>query len=281
MWRTFGLLAMAGLVIGGLYFAVWYRGDSTPQAKPDEPETHAKKQHEHDKGIVALDNYHAKLVVEEGGILRLFILDKDEKKAAQIERQEIPISVRAEGDPASVRVTLTPDPEENGEKVSAFTGALPEELQNKPLRVTARLKINGVPYVPEFASLGHGDRRHAAMPAVPTAGSKKERDLFLTAGGIYTEGDIQANGKTVPREKFKGIDWPHDDITQVGEKICPVTDNKADPRCTWVVGGEIYEFCCHPCLTKFVTWAKSEADKTRIKSPDHYVSTEDHVKKKR
>jgi hypothetical protein len=87
-------------------------------------------------------------------------------------------------------------------------------------------------------------------------GTPLERKLFLTPGGIYTAADIEANGNTMPSEKFKGISWPHDDELQAGDKVCPVTANKTYPRCYWIVNAKKYEFCCTPCLDKFLKWAK-------------------------
>ena len=84
-----------------------------------------------------------------------------------------------------------------------------------------------------------------------------------------SEADIEANGNTIPTLKFKGIDWPHDENRKPGDKLCPVTNQKADPRCSWIVNGKKYEFCCPPCVNKFVRWAKTEPEK--IKDPDIYV----------
>jgi len=93
--------------------------------------------------------------------------------------------------------------------------------------------------------------------------------LFLTPGGIYTTADIEANGKTTPSVKYKDISWPHADDLRKGDTVCPVTTNKADPRCNWIVNGKKYEFCCTPCLDKFVKWAKQ--DPKKIKKPEEYV----------
>lgn len=126
----------------------------------------------------------------------------------------------------------------------------------------------------------HAGHTHAKMPAGPEAGSEAERKLFLTPGGIYTQKDIEANGNVVPSVKYRDIDWPHDDITKVGEPICPITDNKADPRCIWIVNGKSYTFCCTPCLSKFVRIAKDDERHHQIKAPEEYVSEEKHLKKK-
>ena len=73
--------------------------------------------------------------------------------------------------------------------------------------------------------------------------------------------DIKANGNTVPEEKFKGKTWEHADDLKVGDKTCPVTKNKAETECAWVVQGQTYEFCCPPCLDKFIGWAHHQPEK--------------------
>src|SRR5262245_65014013 len=123
--------------------------------------------------------------------------------------------------------------------------------------------INGKPGLGEFTLTKHGD-----VP-VGVSGTSAERDLFLTPGGIYTTADIKANGSTVPSQKFRDVSWPHDDDLKPGDKVCPVTANKADPRCNWIVNGKKYEFCCTPCLDKFIKWAKQDPNK--VKEPDSYI----------
>ena len=54
-----------------------------------------------------------------------------------------------------------------------------------------------------------------------------------------------------------------------GDKICPITDTKANPKCTWIVGGKTYQFCCPPCIDEFVRLAKENPDK--VKDPEEYV----------
>ena len=101
------------------------------------------------------------------------------------------------------------------------------------------------------------------------SGTPFERELFLKPGGVYSDADIQANGNTVPSAKYGGISWPHEDEIQKGDKVCPVTANKSDERCHWIVNAKRYEFCCTPCLDKFVKWAKEQPEK--IKDPADYV----------
>jgi YHS domain-containing protein len=54
-----------------------------------------------------------------------------------------------------------------------------------------------------------------------------------------------------------------------GDKICPVTMTKANPKCAWVVGGKTYEFCCPPCVDEFVKLAKENPND--VKAPGAYI----------
>ncbi len=96
----------------------------------------------------------------------------------------------------------------------------------------------------------------------------EERELYLTAAGKYTLEDIEANGNRTASEKFKGFKAAHDLRPQPGDKICPVTLTKANPQCTWIVGGQEYQFCCPPCIDEFVALAKEDGE---IKDPEDYV----------
>lgn len=132
-------------------------------------------------------------------------------------------------------------------------------------------EIDGKPSQGEFKEELEGHGHPGAMESAKTSGQPTDREvgLFLTPGGIYTQADIEKNGRVVPSVKFQGMSWPHDDDLKKGDKVCPVTDNKSDPNCSWYVNGKKYEFCCPPCLEKFVGWAKNQPAK--IKEPEAYV----------
>jgi len=105
--------------------------------------------------------------------------------------------------------------------------------------------------------------------AAPSAASNKERELYLTPGGIYTQADIEANGNQLPAAKFRGVRVNHDIKPQKGDRLCPITLTKANPGYVWVVGGKAYQFCCPPCVEEFVRTAK--AGGAGIKDPGEYV----------
>lgn len=139
--------------------------------------------------------------------------------------------------------------------VANFAGIVIGEIDGKPSQGEFREELEG-----------HG---HAASSKTTGRPTDREVSLFLTPGGIYTAADIEKNGRVVPSVKFQGVSWSHDDDLKKGDKVCPVTDNKADAQCVWYVNGKKYEFCCPPCLEKFVGWAKNQP--TKIKEPEAYV----------
>jgi hypothetical protein len=99
----------------------------------------------------------------------------------------------------------------------------------------------------------------------------EESVLYLTAGGKYTQADIDANGRVTASTKFRGVKSLHDMSPQPGDKICPVTRTKANPKFTWIVDGQPYQFCCPPCVDEFVKTAKQSPDE--IQPADRYVKT--------
>ncbi|MEX0820434.1 MAG: permease [Pirellulaceae bacterium] len=96
-----------------------------------------------------------------------------------------------------------------------------------------------------------------------------ERGLYLSPGGIYTAADIAANGGQTASQRFAGFRSSHDMNPPTGSLICPVTQTKANPQCTWIVNGKTYQFCCPPCVDEFVRMAKESPEE--IKEPEDYV----------
>jgi len=97
-----------------------------------------------------------------------------------------------------------------------------------------------------------------------------EQELYLTPGGIYSEADIEANGRQTASQSFASFRSKHDMNPAVGSLICPITQTKANPECTWIVNGRTYQFCCPPCVDEFVRRAKE--------NPDEILEPEDYVK---
>ncbi len=113
---------------------------------------------------------------------------------------------------------------------------------------------------------------HDGDDAMPVGvGADEERALYLTPGGIYTEADIKANGSMTAGDKYKGKMAKHDMKPKAGDKVCPITMTKANPKFTWIIGGKTYEFCCPPCIDEYVLLAKT--------SPKEVLDPSEYVKK--
>lgn len=115
--------------------------------------------------------------------------------------------------------------------------------------------------------LRYGERNERAMPG--GVGSAEARELYLTPGGLYTEADVRANGSMTVSRKYREFHAKHDFRPGPGDRICPITRTKANPACTWIIGGRTYSFCCPPCVDEFLRLAKEHPD--QVKPPDFYV----------
>jgi hypothetical protein len=104
------------------------------------------------------------------------------------------------------------------------------------------------------------------MPA-PLADAVQQA-LYRSPGGAYNLADIDANGGLLPAEKYRAFQARHDPRPQPGDLLCPVTRTKANPACTWIVGGREYQFCCPPCIDEFVRLAKERPQE--IEPPGAY-----------
>lgn len=112
--------------------------------------------------------------------------------------------------------------------------------------------------------------RDGSAPDMPAGlGGDAERELFFTPGGLYSPADMQANGMQSASQAFRGFHARHDLNPRPGDRLCPVTRTKANPECSWVIGGRRYQFCCPPCVGEFVLIAKEAPDEVR--PPEEYV----------
>lgn len=246
------------------------RGDQAN--KPNAPNVQATapaQEHGHKEGThqgviieIGRDNYHAEAVFEKDGAFRLYTLGKDEAVVLEVDAQALEAYVKADGDMESTPITLEADPQKADPKgkTTRFSGTLPEALRAKPLTVT----------VPNITIAGQRFRFAFSMkPPMPgRVLGEKEKTLYLTPGGRYSLADIKANGTTVPSVKFQGVISEHDMDPKAGDKICPITETKANPSFTWIVGGKPYEFCCPPCIDEFLKKAKESPES--IKAPEAY-----------
>jgi len=242
-----------------------------------EPVDEKKPDHEHAVGqhgglIVSLgrDSYHVEPVFEEAGVLRLYLLGPDETRIQETQLQTLTAYVKRAGEREAVSIKIESDPQEGDAegKTSCFTGTLPEDLRGVSLDVTIpNLRIEGERFRVGFTSAPAAAHADVAMPAA-LADDESAR-LFLTPGGKYTKEDIAANGGRTAQQAFKGFKAKHDADPKVGDRLCPISETKANPLCTWVIGGQTYEFCCPPCVEEFVRMAKETPDD--IKDPADYV----------
>jgi hypothetical protein len=243
---------------------------ATQKTGPAVEGEHAHKPGEHGGIIVEIgrDNYHAEAVFEKGGVLRLYTLGKDEAKIQEVESQTLIGYVKPEGGSESTSFVFRPVPQPGDaeDKTSQFVAKLPQDLAGKRLDVT----IPSIRIASERFRLGF---KSASAPhdedMLDKVSGQEEQQLYLTPGGKYTETDIKANGNMTASQKFKGVMSSHDMKPKSGDKICPITRTKANPKFSWVVGGETYEFCCPPCVDEFVKTAKEHPEE--IKEPGNYV----------
>ena len=279
---TLGLSAMALVLVAGCN-----SGDATnaPRSeKPAEaapapvaaapaapPAEHAHKPGAHNGAIVEIgrDSYHAEAVFEKGGGVRLYTLGQDEGKVQEVEAQTLTAYVKPDGgtDATPMELKAAPQPGDSEGKTSLFAGQVPAALQDQRLEVAVpSIRIGADRF--RFSFKNYGEDAHSeGMPA--KVADEDERKLYLTPGGKYTEADVKANGNITASQKFKGQMASHDLKPKSGDRICPITLTKANPKFTWVVGGKTYEFCCPPCVDEFVKAAKE--DPASIKEPEDYV----------
>lgn len=254
-------------------------GSSTTTPAPTQPaatspadDEHAHKAGAHGGVIVSIgaDSYHAEAVVEKSGTLRLFLLGRDESRIQEVESQTLNAYVKVAGDSEAVPMEIKPAPQEGDAegKTSQFTGELPASVVGKPIDVTIpNLRIGDERFRVGFTTAtladSHGDEMPSAVP------KDEEEALYLTPGGKYTAADIEANGRTTASSKFRGVPSRHDAKTRPGDRLCPISTTKANPKFTWIIGGQAYQFCCPPCVDEFVRLAKESPDE--IKNPSEYV----------
>jgi hypothetical protein len=260
--------------------ALWLTGcaDSSadiPVPKPDPldhpGDDHAHKPSAHGGIIVPVGrhSYHAEAVFEKGGTLRLYLLGQDEAQVQETEAKPVEAFAKVAGEPEAEKFVLTPDPQPGDQPgmTSRFVGQLPLGAAGKDVEVTIpNLTVGGGRFRVGFRSVSPAGHAEAGMPT--KLGTDEERAVFFTPGGKYTPADIAANGDTVPSAKYRGLKAKHDDNPKPGEKVCPVSGSKADPRFTWIVGGQTYEFCCVPCVEELVGTAKEKP--AEIKDPESY-----------
>jgi hypothetical protein len=242
--------------------------------KPKAEGDHGHKAGQHGGTIVEIgrDNYHAEATFGDKGLVRLHLLGKDEAQVQEVERQTLAAYAKADGDTKGVEFMLEPKPrpDDTKGKTSIFEGTLPESLRDKRVEVTVTtIRIEGGRFRFAFKNFMEGET-HGTVVMPKATSAEKMKALYTTAKGKYTAADIEANGGGKTAADMYGNEMTdHDDNPQPGDKVCPITKTKANPKVSWIIGGKKYEFCCTPCINEFVKMAKEKPD--QVKEPGVYV----------
>ena len=248
-------------------------------AKDGKKHDHDKKEDKHAHADVGphggpfadWDDYHAEFIVthtDKHAVI--YLLDEKLEKAPKVDASRFSkVRLVITSVKPAVAIDFKHDPKLSGELGIAYV-ATHEEL-GKPVEIKGVISATLDENVKGKEKGFIDDKFHYKGPQTDKDKKKaaKLRELYLTPGGLYTLADIKANGNTTAAEKFQGKVWAHDDNLKVGDRICPVTKNKAEAECAWTVQGQSYQFCCPPCVDKFVGWAHNQPDK--IKDAKTYV----------
>lgn len=263
MWPRFEtwLIPAVTVAVAGLWLVT--------RLSPESDARDAEAGH-HGGRFVSLghDEFHVEAVFEPTGRLSLYTLAADETVVLDVQTQMPTAYVRAAGSSQSSPVTLKSAPQagDGPGRTSRFVAQLPSDLAGRAVDVSVpNLRIGSRRFHLAFASTDHASE--SDMPAKIL--DEQERDLYLTAGGRYTEADIEANRRLTASQKFRGFVAKHDRNPQRGDRICPITQTKANRDCTWIVAGREYAFCCPPCVDEFVRLAKESPEE--IQPPERYV----------
>lgn len=256
------LLAVLALPAGVILFMVGVHVASLIRRHGDN---HDHEPPPHGGLVVAVgrgdEHYHLELLREEGGYLMLYTLGEDAKKVVEVDMQMPQVRLKVEGhQTGDLEFLPFPQADDGPDKTSRFMVKVPKKLRADPMTVS-------------IESVAFGPSRFSVEFSLPAEQGHSTADhegrLFLGAAGKYGEADIAANGKRTAEEKFAAFVPKHDLKPRLGDKVCPITRAKASAEFSWVVGGNNYEFCCPPCIDRFVRAAKEQPN--TIKQPEAYV----------
>lgn len=216
---------------------------------------------------VGVDHYHVEAVFEKDGTIRLFTLGQDQTCVMPVPTQRLVAYAKLGHSVESTRLDLEAQSQESDPpgETSQFVGRLPLEMVGRQLVVVVpNITMGKGRY--RFSFLAEaGDEPEMPQKIVDEA----ERVLYLTPGGKYTEADIRINGSMTASQKYRGFHSKHDLHPKSRDFICPVTQTKADPNCSWTINGQRYLFCCPPCIDEFLKRAKEHPDE--IEAAKSYV----------
>lgn len=271
--------------LGHLALLVFLAGGCGRYDRPDiqqaKPQVQADTEHPHKTGLLGgvissfgQDQFHAEALLESNGTLVVYILGADETQLHPIEMQDLTAYIRREQDDNAVAVLLTPAPMRSDPKdmTTRFSAAIPDSFAASPFYLAAPgLVIGDERYVLRFAVNTEPEAvKTESRPEMPQPISDDQAtQLYLKAGGLYTQEDIEANGYQTAAKKYANFRPKHDPNPEPGDAICPITNTLANRECSWIIDGKKYYFCCPPCIDEFLELAKTKP--TLIKSPSEYV----------
>jgi len=235
------------LVAGGILRRFFWSGAG------DNPEHHAHEKGPHGGVVVAIHHgephYHAEFVIANDGRVSLFTFGSETDQILKLKPQRLIAHVQPGGKEEAASLILRPAGK-TSEETSQFVGRMPPYLVGEKVAISiSHIEIDGKVYSFQFEISNHFSAEDAL---------ELEKKLLLTPGGIYTQVDIDANGRIAAFEKFRNVKVVHSLQGGPEDRLCPVTQTKANPRIAWKVGGKTYEFCCPSCIPDFVANAKDE-----------------------
>src|SRR6185436_4751074 len=134
------------------FFAKSKPGPDNPADKPhpqgDKTADHGHKAGTHGGVIVEIgrDSYHAEPVFEKNGLLRLYLLGKDEARVEEVEAQTLTAYAQPEDAGEAMDFTLkpVPQPDDAPGKTSVFVGTLPKEAWGRRVEIiVTSIRIKG------------------------------------------------------------------------------------------------------------------------------------------
>ncbi|MGC4044752.1 MAG: hypothetical protein QM758_13245 [Armatimonas sp.] len=225
----------------------------------------------HSANIQSFGNNHVEASLSASGRLTIHFYGTQVNQLEPIDADLLPeVSLLPSGeDSIPVSLTAEPYPGEPVHTSSRFIGETGRAPGQAGLTMTIPYdgRTYRVSWRPEQLPVGAVEGGDSSMPkALDSAEAQK---LFLTPGGLYTQADIETNGKTTAAAKYGNQMSTHNSHPKPGDPICPISETAANPKFAWVVDGKTYTFCCPPCIEEFVRKAKETPEK--IKQPEDYV----------
>lgn len=219
-WRACGVLSLALLaVLAVLYVAAHlFRRDAAVEEHTHHPAPHG--------GIIASvgadqNHYHVEAVADLGHTLKLYTYGEDLDELLKVDHQILTVGAKPEGGAATVPLVLMPMPQQGDAdgRTSRFFGKLPPELRGKKVSVhVPGIDLAGRQFSFDFTI----DNSGSGGAGLPDHGNVEEK-LLLSAGGKYTEADIQASGGMATFRKYVELQASHDVRPRPGEKLCPIS----------------------------------------------------------